>query len=375
VNLKRSSALLGIVAASVALTVSACGSDNNTTTSSSGASSVTKEAVSCGGKKSLKASGSSAQKNAMDRFIAAYQTNCPGSNLDYTPSGSGAGLNDFFGNQTDFAGSDSPLDKGKGEYDKAQARCGSPAWNLPTVYGPIAITFNIPGLTNLTLDGPTVGKIFSGQITKWNDPALQKINSGTTLPDLGIHVVFRSDQSGTTDNFQHYLTAASKGGWTKGAGKNFNGGIGEGAKGNDGTSAAINTTPGSITYNEWSFAKAQSLHIASILTDAAGTTPVQLTTDSAQKAVNGVQVKGQGNDLVLDTASFYNPTDPGAYPIMLATYEVVCSKYADSDTATAVKAFLTSATSNGQDGLDQSGYIPLPDTFKTKLTAAINAVS
>lgn len=372
-NLKRSSALLGVLAASAAMTLSACGSDDN---SGATGTNTTKVNVDCGGKKSLKASGSSAQKNAVDRFVAAYQANCSGFNLDYTSSGSGAGLNDFFGSQNDFAGSDSPLDTAKGEYDKAQARCGAPAWNLPTVFGPIAVTFNIPGVDGLALDGPTAARIFTGQITKWNDQAIQKLNTATAskLPDLAIHVVFRSDESGTTDNFQHYLDSASKGAWGKGAGKTFNGGVGEGAKGNEGTSAAINGTPGSITYNEWSFAKAQNLKIASILTDAA-TKPVELTKDSAQKAVAGVKVKGQGNDLVLDTSSFYNPTDPGAYPIVLATYEVVCSKYKDADTSKAVKAFLTSATTNGQDGLDQAGYIPIPDSFKTKLTAAISAIS
>ena len=126
-------------------------------------------------------------------------------------------------------------------------------------------------------------------------------------PPTAINVVFRSDQSGTTDNFQHYLDAASKGAWGKGAGKTFNGGVGEGAQGNEGTSAAINRTPGSITYNEWSFAKAQNLHMAQILT--VPPEPVDLTVDSASKAIAGVKVKGEGNDLVLDTSSFYNPTD------------------------------------------------------------------
>lgn len=373
-NFKRSSALIGVLAAAGALTLSACGSDNNTATAGSAAPKVN---VDCGGKKALKSSGSTAQKNAMDRFIAAYQVNCPGYKLDYTGSGSGAGINDFVGGQTDFAGSDSPLDPSKGEPDKAAKRCGSTAWDLPTVFGPIAITYNITGVDNLVLDGPTAAKVFSGQIKTWNDPAIKALNTGIAdkLPNLPINVVFRSDQSGTTDNFQQYLGSASKGAWgSRGAGKVFNGGVGEGAQGNDGTSAAINRTPGSITYNEWSFAKAQNLHIARILTDAS-VKPVDLTVDSASKAVASVKTKGQGNDLVLDTSSFYNPTDPAAYPIMLGTYEVVCSKYSDADTAKAVKAFLSSAVDNGQAGLDGIGYIPLPDSFKAKLTTAINAIS
>ncbi len=89
-------------------------------------------------------------------------------------------------------------------------------------------------------------------------------------------MIFRSDESGTTDNFQKYLDAASQGAWGKGAGKSFKGGVGEGAQGNEGTSAAIKNTPGSITYNEWSYATNQGLSIAQIITSA-GPDPVPLT--------------------------------------------------------------------------------------------------
>ena len=86
-------------------------------------------------------------------------------------------------------------------------------------FGPIAVTFNISTVTALTLDGPTVAKIFDGAITTWNDPAIQALNTGFTLPGEPIHVVFRNDESGTTDNFQKYIDAASNGAWGKGAGK------------------------------------------------------------------------------------------------------------------------------------------------------------
>ncbi|RMI29727.1 phosphate ABC transporter substrate-binding protein PstS [Nocardia stercoris] len=372
-NLKRNSALLGVLAATAALTLSACGSDNNTSTSASDAPAAH---VDCGGKKALKSSGSTAQKNAMDRFVAAYQKNCDGYNLDYTGNGSGAGVNEFIGGQTDFGGSDSPLDPSKQEPEKAAAHCNSPAWDLPTVFGPIAVAYNLNGVDGLALDGPTLGKIFTGQITKWNDPAIKALNTGIAdkLPDLAIGVIYRSDQSGTTDNFQKYLKAASKGSWGKDAGKDFQGGTGEGAKGSDGTSAAVKNTVGAVTYTEWSFAQSNNLKTAGIVTDAS-VKPVALSIDSAQKAVAGVKVKGDGNDLVLDTSSFYNPTDAAAYPIMLATYEIVCSKYADADTGKAVKAFLSSAIQNGQVGLDQSGYVPLPDSFKAKLTTAVAAIN
>jgi phosphate ABC transporter phosphate-binding protein len=377
VKLNRSGAALSLVAAA-ALLLSACGSNNNSSSSSSGASGSSGSSASqiqCGGKKTLKASGSTAQANAMTRFVNALEKACPGQTLNYTANGSGAGVSEFVGNQTDFGGSDSPLNQAAGEYDKAQQRCGSPAWDLPVVFGPIAVTYNVNGVDSLVLDGPTTAKIFNGAITSWDDPALKALNPNTTLPATPIHVVFRSDQSGTTDNFQHYLDVASDGAWGKGTGKTFNGGVGEGAKGNDGTSAAIKNTDGSITYNEWSFAKAQNLKWAKIVTSA-GPDPVDITVDSVGKTIAGATVKGQGNDLVLDTTSFYKPTQPGAYPIVLATYEIVCSKYPDSATGTAVKAFLQATIGPGQNGLGDNGYVPIPDSFKSsKLSPAVNAIA
>ncbi len=363
-------------AAIAALTLSGCGSDNNAGTQTGGGTEAAGNAnVSCGGKDALKASGSSAQKNAMTRFITAYQGACPGKTVNYTSSGSGAGVSEFVGGVTDFGGSDSPLSKEKGEYDAAKKRCGgNDAWNLPTVFGPIAITYNLPGVDGLALDGPTLAKIFNGTVTKWNDPAIAGLNDGKTLPDQPITVLFRSDESGTTDNFQKYLDAASKGAWGKGAGKSFNGGVGEGAQGNEGTSAAIKSTPGSITYNEWSYARNQNLQTAQIITSA-GPDPVELSVDSVGKSIDNVKVAGQGNNLVLDTSSFYNPSQPGSYPIVLATYELVCSKYPQGDVAPALKSFLTVAINQGQKGLQDNGYIPIPDRFKGRLSDAINAIS
>ncbi|WP_424752957.1 phosphate ABC transporter substrate-binding protein PstS [Mycobacterium sp.] len=365
-SLMRSSAALSVLAAAV-LVLSGCGSQENAPV---GAGSSGK--VSCGGNQTLKASGSTAQANAMTRFIKAFEQACPGQSLNYTPNGSGAGIGEFVGNQTDFGGSDSPL--APIEYFAAQHRCGSPAWNLPVVFGPIAITYNVTGLSSLILDGPTTAKLFDGAITTWNDPAIQKLNSGVTLPAEPIHVIFRSDESGTTDNFQKYLDSASNGVWGRGTGKVFKGGVGEGAPGNEGTSAAVKATEGSITYNEWSFALALKLTMAKVITSA-GPDAVAVSADSVGKTISGATIAGQGNDLVLDTFSFYKPTLPGAYPIVLATYEIVCSKYPDSQVGTAVKAFLQSTVGAGQNGLADNGYIPMPDSFKSKAISAVNAIS
>jgi phosphate transport system substrate-binding protein len=351
--------------------LSGCGGDNNASgpSATTGTSSAK---VTCGGKPTLKASGSTAQANAMTRFVKAFEQACPGQSLNYTPNGSGAGISEFTGNQTDFGGSDSTLVPS--EYAAAQQRCGSPAWNLPVVFGPIAITYNVKGLTSLNLDGPTAAKIFNGGITTWNDPAIQALNAGVTLPAEPIHVVFRNDQSGTTDNFQKYLDTASNGAWGKRAGKTFNGGVGEGAKGNDGAAAAVKSTEGAITYNEWSFAQAQHLSMAKIITSA-GPDPVAISPDSVGKTIASAFITKQGNDLVLDTISFYRPNQPGSYPIVLATYEIVCSKYPDSQVGTAVKAFLQSTIDAGQNGLADNGYIPVPDAFKSRLSTAVNAIA
>ncbi len=369
-KLNRFSAL-ACFTATIALVLSGCGSSNNASAPSA-PTSAAQGNVSCGGKKTLQASGSTAQANAMARFVKAFEQACSGQTLNYTANGSGAGISEFTGNQTDFGGSDSPLNPQ--EYATAQQRCGSSAWNLPAVFGPVAITYNVNGLTSLTLSGPTTAKIFNGGITAWNDPAITALNAGVNLPAEPIRVVFRSDLSGTSDNFQKYLDTAGDGAWGKGAGKTFNGGVGEGAMGNDGTSAAVKRTEGAISYNEWSFAQAQHLGVAKVVTSA-GPDPVALSADSVAKTIATAGIINQGNDLVLDTISFYLPKQPGSYPIVLATYEIVCSKYPDPQVGKAVKAFLQSTIGTGQNGLADNGYIPIPDAFKSRLSTAVNAIS
>jgi phosphate transport system substrate-binding protein len=325
--------------------------------------------VDCGGKQNLTGSGSTAQANAMDHFITGYEETCSGKQLAYTASGSGAGVADFLAAKTDFGGSDSPLSGD--EYAAAKQRCGgADAWNLPVVFGPIGITFNVKTTDVLTLDAPTLAKIFSGAITRWDDPAITALNGN--MPAEDIHVIYRSDASGTSDNFQQYLQAASGGAWTKGAGKTFNGGVGTSAQGNEGTSQAVKNTEGAITYNEWSYAMKQHLDVAGIKT-AGGV--VHIGNDWVGKTISDVTIKGQGNDLVLDLSKVYATTTSGAYPILLASYEIVCAKYPDAEVGKAVKAFMQSTITEGQQGLTQLGYIPLPADFQTRVAAAVNSIS
>ena len=366
ISLKRTSIALSVLAATaLVLWVSACAKEKIIPTY------ATAVKVDCGGKQTLKASGSSAQANAMTRFVNAYQKACPGQTLTYTSKGSGAGVSEFLSGLTDFGGSDSPL--AGDEYSAAKQRCGSDAWNLPVVFGPLAITYNLDAVDRLTLDAPTLAKIFNGTITRWDDPAIKALNSAE-MPSEPIHVIFRSDASGTTDNFQRYLEAASGGVWRMGIGKVFNGGVGEGAPGNEGTSSKVKNTEGAISYNEYSFAQAQRLSAARIVTSA-GPDPVTINADTVGKAIAGTTMAGQGNDLVLNMSSVYKPTQPGVYPIMLASYELVCSKYGDAQTGTAVRAFLQSTLGPGQADLEDYGYFPLPNQFQSQVLSAVNAIS
>lgn len=367
-DLKRTGALFGL-AALTTVGLTACSDDNAATANS--AQQVA--GVECEGKPSLNASGASSQNNAMTIFANSYAVTCDGHTLDYNSNGSGAGVSEFIGGQTDFGGSDSPLE-GQ-EYARAEERCESPAWNLPAVFGPIAVAYNLDGV-DVALSGPTIAKIFNGEITNWNDPAIAAENEGTELPDQEITVIFRSDESGTTDNFQQYLEAASDGAWTQGAGKLFAGDTGEGAKGNEGVSAAVAQTPGTITYTEWSYAKAEGLGMVDVITPA-DPEGVELNAETAGVTIDSAQLENEGShDLVIDTSSFYVPESAGAYPILMPTYEIVCSTYPDEETAGAVRSFLNVAVSEDvQSQLEEAGYIPVPDAFRGQLTDAISAIS
>lgn len=368
-DLKRTGALLGL-AALTTVGLAGCSDDNT------GGDSTSAQAVSdaeCGGRSNLNASGASSQNNAMTIFANSFSMSCEGQTLDYNSNGSGSGVKEFIGGQTDFGGSDSPLKDG--EYTQAEERCDGPAWNLPAVFGPIAIAYNLDGV-EVALSADTLAEIFQGEITNWNDPAIAAENQGVELPDQDITVIFRSDESGTTDNFQKYLEAAAPEVWTEGAGKTFNGGTGEGARGNEGVSAAVAQTPGTITYTEWSYARSQDLGMVKVITPA-DSEGVELNAETAGTTIDSATLQNEGsNDLVIDTSSFYVPEAAGAYPIIMPTYEIVCSTYGDPETAEAVKSFLNIAVSEDvQSQLEPEGYIPVPDEFREKLVTAISEIS
>lgn len=355
------------------LALTACGSDNNAASGSS--DTTTGGAADCPkGGGTLNGEGSSAQKNAIDEAISSYQEKCKGTTVNYNPTGSGAGIKQFIAGQVDFAGSDSALKTkekdGKIEAKEAETACGSPAWNLPMVTGPIAVAFNVKGVDKLTLTPEVAANIFNGKVTTWNDASIAKLNAGVTLPSTPIKVFFRSDESGTTENFTKYLQASAPTAWTAEPGKKWTG-KGEGKEKSSGVAGAVKTTDGGITYAEWSYAKDNKLGVAAIDN---GSGPVELTGEAVGKAVAAAKSDGEGNDLRLKLD--YATKEAGAYPILLVTYEIVCSKAKDPAKVELLKSFLKHfASEETQKSLEEIGYAPLPTEVRTKVDTAIAALS
>jgi phosphate transport system substrate-binding protein len=327
--------------------------------------------ISCASGK-LDAAGSTAQANAMDAWRKAYQQACSGVTINYNPTGSGDGVTAFNNGTIDFAGSDSALDPSAGEVAAAQKRCGSTPLDLPMVVGPIAIAYKLNGVDSLVLDGPTIAKIFLGKITKWNDPAIAALNKDANLPSTSITPFYRSDSSGTTKNFEQYLAATASDVFTAEPDKDSSGAgfAGQGKEGSQGVADAIGQTEGSIGYVEFSYAVNGGLATASI--DNGGGA-VELSKDTASAAAGTAQVTGTGDDLTLKID--YAQKTPGAYPLILVTYEIVCSKYSDAATAKLVQSFLNYTVGSGQDLLAQAGYAPLPSALQAKVKASIAKIS
>ncbi|MDQ2750305.1 MAG: phosphate ABC transporter substrate-binding protein PstS [Actinomycetota bacterium] len=376
-KLYRAGAIAGLIACTVML--SACSSSkkkaDDTTPPSTGAaggsSTPAATAPACSSGK-LDAEGSTAQTNAINAWIAAYQKACPGATVNYNPTGSGAGVTSFTTGLVDFAGSDSALDPTKGEVAKAQAKCGSTPLDLPMVVGPIALAFKLKGADKVVLNGELTAKIFLGKITMWNDPAIAAVNPGVTLPATKITVFYRSDSSGTTQNFEKYLAATAPSLFTTKPDKDSSkaGFAGQGKAKSQGVAAAIAAVDGGIGYVEFSFAVSSGLNTASI--DNGGGA-VELSKDTASAAANAATVTGTGNDLSLKID--YATKTAGAYPLILVTYEVVCTKYQDAAKGTFVKNFLTYTAEAGQAALPGLGYAPLPTELQTKVKAAVATIS
>ncbi|HEY2273608.1 MAG TPA: phosphate ABC transporter substrate-binding protein PstS [Jatrophihabitantaceae bacterium] len=371
----RLTSIAALIAAG-SLALAACGSDSNSGGGgNSSAPANTNTSVSGGGgtcgSGKLSADGSTAQQNAVNAWIKAYSQQCSGVQITYGGVGSGQGITDFTAGQVDFAGSDAALDPSQGQMTAATKECGSPALDIPMVTGPVAVAFNVKGVTDLTLTPPVIAQIFTGKIKTWDDPAIKALNKSANLPSAKITVFFRSDESGTTQNFMTYLNTAAPKDYTATPSKDWSG-VGQGKTGSQGVQSALKSTDDSIGYLEWSYAGSAGLSMAKV--DNGGG-PVALTADTAGKAVAAAKLASQGGDdltLKLD----YATKTPGAYPIILVTYEIVCSKYKDASVGAKVKAFLTYTSSDaGQKLLPTVGSAPLPASVLSKVQSVVAKIS
>ncbi|MEV4804236.1 phosphate ABC transporter substrate-binding protein PstS [Nonomuraea sp. NPDC049421] len=364
---------LAAVAVVGALSLAACGTDNNNP-SGSGTTSATAAAPAAGNDNglsgSINAAGSSAQANAITEWTKNFTATNPGVTLNYQPSGSGAGVQAFIQGTVAFAGSDSALKDD--EPAQADARCKTgKAINIPMVTGPVAVVYNLPGVDGLQLSPKTLVGIFNSKITKWDDPAIKAENPDAQLPSTPIQAVHRSDESGTSDNFTKFLKAT--GDWPYEPGKAWPAEAkGQGAKGSDQIAASVKDSEGAISYVELSYAENSSLQTAKVANGAGEY--VELTPESAAKTVETAEVKGTGNDLALSID--YATKTPGAYPIVLVTYEITCEKGLPADQQKIVKSFLTyTASDEGQAALKELGYAPLSGELLTKVRTAVEAIS
>ncbi|GAA2215856.1 phosphate ABC transporter substrate-binding protein PstS [Nonomuraea monospora] len=364
---------LAAVAVVGALSLAACGTDNNTgagSTSSAGASAPAAGNDNGGLSGTINAAGSSAQANAITEWTKNFTATNPGVTLNYQPSGSGAGVQAFIQGTVSFAGSDSALKEDEPTQANARCKTGN-AINIPMVTGPVAVVYNLPGVEGLQLSPKTLGGIFNSTITKWDDAAIKADNPDATLPSTPIQAFHRSDESGTSDNFTKFLKATAE--WPYEPAKAWPAEAkGQGSKGSDGIASSVKDTEGAISYVELSYAENSSLQKAKVANGAGEF--VELTPESAAKTVETAEVKGTGNDLALSID--YATKTAGAYPIVLVTYEITCEKGLPAEEAKVVKSFLQYTSSDeGQAALKELGYAPLSGGLLTKVRTAVEAIS
>jgi phosphate transport system substrate-binding protein len=344
-----------------ALALSSCAS-NEAAPSSSGSASSSK-AVSG----TINGIGSSAQGVAETTWAAGFQTANPDATVNYDPQGSGAGRTSFISGAANFAGSDAALSDDELKSTFAGCAAGSKAVDLPVYISPIAIAYNVSGVTDLTLDADSIAGIFKGTIKKWNDAAITKLNPDAKLPDAAITVVHRSDDSGTTFNFTQYLASQAKSTWTAEASQTFPFKVGDAAKGTSGVADAVKNSTNSVTYIDES--GAGDLAIAKLMV---GGTATKISADGAAAVVaKSPLVTGrEDNDLAINIDRTL--TDKGDWPMVLVSYLIACDTYKDAKVGKVVKAYATyAASSEGQKAAAaQAGSAPLTDKLSADVATA-----
>lgn len=321
----------------------------------------------------LQGGGASSQEKAQAAWVAGIQDANPDLTVNYEPVGSGGGRDNFISGGYAFAGTDSALDDDEGELTAATERCaGESPIQVPGYVSPIAVVYNLPDVEGVQLDAATISKIFLGEITTWNDPAITALNEGKELPDTAITPVHRSDDSGTQENFTAYLEEA--GGWPHEADGVWPDGVGgEAGDGTSGVVGAVQAGEGTIGFVDDSAAVANDLARVAV---KVGDEFVEPSAEAAAAVLSVSEPAGQSDtDMAVDLAR--DTTESGVYPIVLVSYLLACQTYEDSAEAELVKGYLSYVLSDdGQAAAaEEAGSAPLDEETATKARELIDAIS
>lgn len=269
--------------------------------------------------------------------------------LNYQSIGSGGGIKQIIANTVTFGASDKPL---SGEELEKNGLV-----QFPTVMGGIVPVVNIDGIKpgDLVLDGPTIAKIYLGEIKTWDDPAIKKLNPDAKLPSDAIAVVFRSDGSGTTFVWTNYLSKVSADFKSNiGSNTSVQFPVGIGAKGNEGVANNVMQTKGSIGYVEYAYAKQNKLsHTKLINKDGKTVAPVKEAFQAAAANADWASAPGMGVILT---------DEPGAasWPVTNPTFILIHKKPKDIAAAKDALKFFDWAYANGTAAAEELDYVPLP---------------
>src|SRR6266487_1483423 len=342
------------------LILAACGGSSSTGSSGSG----TPAAAACPSTSQLNAGGSTFINPLFSKMFAEYPNAKCGLNVNYQSIGSGAGINDLLQGIVNFGATDAPMT----DAQLASSTKGL-ILHIPVTIGAVAISYNLSGVSgHLNLTGPVIANIYLGNIKFWNDAQITAINAGVSLPHQSITVVHRSDGSGTTGIFTHYLAAVSPEWQSKvGAGTTVNWPTGVGGKGNAGVAAQVKSTAGAIGYNELAYVLSNNIQYAAV--QNANTKYVLPSVDSAAAAAQNITTFPA--DL-----RFYFVNAPGdaSYPITGFTWAIVYQNQSDANKGMATANMLWWVTHAGQQYATALNYVPLPQNIVTLDEAKIKSM-
>jgi phosphate transport system substrate-binding protein len=360
-------AAAGVSVAALALVLGACSSSSSSSSpASSGSGSAAAGGSSSSGSNlsgTLNASGSSFQLTFQQAAISAFKSSQPGITVNYGGGGSGKGRTDLASGTVNFAGSDSPIPA-----KEASGFQGKTVLYFPVIIGPITMSYNLSGVSNLKLDPKVIADIFQGKIKTWNDPAIKADNAGVSLPSTPITLAVRSDSSGTTQNFTLFIQDAVGSAWSLGSDSTIKWpSSARAGNGNGGVAQIVKSTPGAIGYVDYTDAKASGLGMASVKNkDGSFVAP---SSASASASAAGVTVKPD-----LTFAAVWG-TGAQAYPITYQSWDLVYAKQANANDAALLKAYLGYLLGDGQKLLDQLGYAPLPDSLDQQAVAQLDKIT